>query len=162
MLRGGPPGVTRPEAGVSRWRRSQARRRQASEQNLRRPEGRNKLWHVGQADIVASVAGVVSATPSSLATQLVGPGPVRPHAVALAVDVEGHAAMQQTIQHGGGHHGVVEDAPPRPHAEVGGQGDGALRYLLATRRRRWSAAALGLRGSVFVGCSESSDQTLPH
>ena len=88
MLRGGPPGVTRPGAGVSRWRRSQARRRQASEQNLRRPEGRNKLWHVGQADIVASVAGVVSATPSSLATQLVGPGPVRPHAVALAVDVQ--------------------------------------------------------------------------
>ena len=37
---------------------------------------------------------------------------MRPHAVGVAVDVEHDASVQEAVQHGGGHHGVVEDLAP--------------------------------------------------
>ena len=31
------------------------------------------------------------------------------------------AAVQQAVEHGGGHHRVIEDLAPRAHAQMGGQ-----------------------------------------
>ena len=55
---------------------------------------------------------------------------MRAHPVALAVDVEHDAAVQQAVEHGGGHHRVVEDLPPRADAEIGRHDDGALQIAL--------------------------------
>ena len=56
-----------------------------------------------------------------------GPGPVAAHPVAVAVDVDDDAAVQQTVQHrAGDHRVVVEDLAPARDPEVGRQGDAAL------------------------------------
>ena len=58
-------------------------------------------------------------------------GLVVAHPVGGPVDLAGHAAVQQTIQHRGGDCGVVEDSyPTRADPDVGGQDDAALEVAL--------------------------------
>ena len=52
------------------------------------------------------------------------------HPVALAVDLEHHAAVKEPVQHGGRDHRVVEDLALGGDAEVGGQNRRALQVGL--------------------------------
>ena len=52
------------------------------------------------------------------------------HAVAVAVDVEHDASVQEAVEHGGRHHGVVEDLPPRAHAQICRQADAPAQVAL--------------------------------
>jgi hypothetical protein len=61
-----------------------------------------------------------------------GPSPVTAHAVTVAVDVENHAPMEQSVKHGAGDHGiVVEDLAPTGDPQIGGQRDASLQISLA-------------------------------
>ena len=42
------------------------------------------------------------------------------HSVTLTLDVEGHTAMKQTVEHRYGHHVVIEDLPQVHISEVFG------------------------------------------
>ena len=46
------------------------------------------------------------------AAEFVGVGAVGAHAVALAVDVEHDGSVEESVEHGGGDGGVVEDLAP--------------------------------------------------
>src|ERR1700688_753738 len=69
------------------------------------------------------------------------------HPVALAVDVEHDTAVQPAVEHGGGHHRVVEDLPPRADAEIGRHDDGALEVALGYDLEERSSG-LALEGQV--------------
>lgn len=53
-------------------------------------------------------------------------GAVGAHAVALPVDLEDDASVEEAVEHGGGDHGVVEDLAPAGDAAVGGEDDRAF------------------------------------
>ena len=55
-----------------------------------------------------------------------GLGAVGAHAVALALDLEDDASVEEAVEHGGGDHRVVEDLAPAGDAAVGGEDDRAL------------------------------------
>ena len=51
-------------------------------------------------------------------------------AVGLAVEVDHHQAVQEAVEHGGGHGGVTEDLSPSAHAAVGGDDDAGFQISL--------------------------------
>ena len=59
-----------------------------------------------------------------------GTSAVTAHAVALAVDVEHDAAVEQPVEHGGCDHRIVEDLAPGGNPEVGGEHRRALQVAL--------------------------------
>jgi hypothetical protein len=59
-----------------------------------------------------------------------GAGAVGPHPVAVAVDVEDDAAMEEPIEHRRSDGGVIENATPGRDAEVGRERDRALAIAL--------------------------------
>jgi len=105
-------------AGGGWLRRRQAALRQADEQNRRRPQAVNRRWQTGQMIVPVSsrdgpLGGVGSgATTVSRCPQALGTGPVGAHPVAVAVDLEHGAAVQEPVEHGRGDHRVVEDPAP--------------------------------------------------
>src|SRR5208283_5149820 len=56
-----------------------------------------------------------------------GPGAVAAHAIAVAVDVDNDASVQQAVQHGAGDHWVVvEHLAPARDPEIGRERDAAF------------------------------------
>ena len=81
--------------------------------------------------------------------ELLGLGSMGPHPIALAVDVEYESPVEQPVEHCGGHHGVVEDLPPGPDAQVRGEHGRALQVALGDH--------LEEGGSCLVGQGQVAD-----
>ena len=106
--------------GVVWWVRVQAVLRQLSEQNRCRRTRVNGVQQTGQSSrsgdvvgvdvVVLSSCGGVSAMAgpwSGGVAELFGAGVVGAQAVAVAVEVQDHAAVQEPVEHRGGEHVVA-------------------------------------------------------
>ena len=90
--------------------RAQAVLRQLSEQNRCRPTGRSGVQQTGQGVLVVVVLSSpdgVSARMTDGLAEVVGSGLVGAKSVAVTVEVEDDAAVQEPVEHGGGEHLVA-------------------------------------------------------
>src|SRR5262249_54714579 len=76
-------------------------------------------------------------------TQRVDACAVGAHAIAVAIDLQDSAPVEEAIEHGGGDHGVVEELPPAGDAAVGGQADAALEVALGNDLEERGGALAG-------------------
>jgi len=58
-------------------------------------------------------------------------GLVGAQAVAVTVEVDDDASVQEPVEHGGGEHVIAEDAAPAGDSPVGGEHDAGLEVALA-------------------------------
>jgi hypothetical protein len=106
-----PGGGTGTTGWGVRWVRAQAVLRQLSEQNRCRPTGRNALQQTGQAGLVIVVLSSPdggSARMTDGVAEVVGSGLVGPEPVAVALEVQDDAAVEEPVEHGGGDHLIAE------------------------------------------------------
>ena len=83
-------------------------------------------------------------------------------AVAVALDQEGVAVMEEAIEDGAGRHLVAEDRPPVCHGLAAPQGTGAVVSLgpamVPAVGLRWHAPGGWRMASLCAGCDEESTE----
>src|ERR1700737_4075070 len=112
------------------WRLLQAGSRQGLPQYRLLGAGMKDTWHTGQvAAALPPRDGVSGSTGCPLTPEALRPCPGGPPA-GVRLDLDGDGTVQEAVQHGGGHHGVVEDLAPGADPKVCREGDGALQVAL--------------------------------
>ena len=93
------------------------------------------------------------------AAEAFGGGVVVAEPVGVAVEVEHDRAVQQSVEHGGGHGGVAEDFAPRTDAAVDGDHDGCFQIALRHNLKQGGGGLAGQRQvAQFVNLSRHRDK----